>query len=81
MVVVIYIYSLTKIKVYKYFENRCFFSNDLQLEKLKSATKIVAGVILRLLSKIIGTPNENRFSHKLLVTDTKVKNLCETFAK
>lgn len=50
-----------------------------QLNKLKSATKSVTDVPLRLSSNVIGT-NETIFSHNLPLTDRQVSSLCKPFA-
>ena len=50
-----------------------------QLNKFKSAVKNETGVVLRLLSNMIGD-NETNFSHKLLLTNKQVSNLCKAFA-
>ena len=52
-----------------------------QLHKLKSAIKNETEAVLRLLSNMIGNPDdETNFSHKLLLTNTQVANLCIAFA-
>ena len=50
-----------------------------QLNKLKSAIKNETEVVLRLSSNMIGD-NETNFSHKLLLTNKQVANLCKAFA-
>ena len=50
-----------------------------QLNKFKSATKNETEVVLRLSSNMIGD-DETNFSHKLLLTNRKVANLCKAFA-
>ena len=52
-----------------------------QLHKLKSAIKNEAEVVLRLSSNMIGNSNdEANFSHKLLLSNRQVANLCKDFA-
>ena len=52
-----------------------------QLQKLKSAIKNEAEVVLRLSSNMIGNSNdEANFSHKLLLSNRQVANLCKDFA-
>ena len=52
-----------------------------QLNKLKSAIKNEAGVILRLSSNMIAnSDDETNFPHKLLLTNEKVANLPKAFA-
>ena len=53
--------------------------SNLQLDKLKSATKNATDPTLRLLSNILGN-NETNFPHNLLLTDSLVSSLCNTFA-
>ena len=49
--------------------------------KLKSAIKNETDVILRLSSSMTGnSDNETNFSHKLLLTNRQVANLCKAFA-
>ena len=49
-----------------------------QFHKLKPATKNGTGVILNLLSNLIGNSNdETNFPHKLLLTDTKSSKLLQ----
>ena len=51
------------------------------LEKLKSATKNETEVVLRLLSNMIGNPNdETNFPNKLLLSNTQVANARKPFA-
>ena len=50
-----------------------------QLNKLKSAIKNEADVVLRLSSNMIGD-NETNFSHKLLLTNRQVASVRKTFA-
>ena len=50
-----------------------------QLNKLKSAIKNEAEVVLRLSPNIIGD-DETNFPHKLLLTNRQVANLCKAFA-
>ena len=50
-----------------------------QLNKLKSAIKNKAEVVLRLSSNMIGN-NETNFPHELLLTDRKVSRLRKSFA-
>ena len=50
-----------------------------QLNKFKSAIKNETEVVLRLSSNMIGD-NETNFSHKLLLTNRQVSNLCKAFA-
>ena len=50
-----------------------------QLNKLKSAIKNKTEVVLKLSSNMIGD-DETDFSHKLLLTNRQVANLCKTFA-
>ena len=48
--------------------------SNLQLKKLKSATKNETEVVLRLTPNMIGDSNyENNFPHKLLLTDRQVE--------
>ena len=52
-----------------------------QLQKLKSAIKNEAEVVLRLSSNMIGNSNdEANFSHKLLLSNRQVANLRKDFA-
>ena len=52
-----------------------------QLNKLKCAIKNETDVILRLSSNMIGhSDDETNFSHKLLLTNRQVANLCTAFA-
>ena len=52
-----------------------------QLHKLKSAIKNEAEVVLRLSSNMIrNSNNEANFSHKLLLSNRQVANLCKDFA-
>ena len=53
--------------------------SNLQLNKLKSATKNETEVVLRLSSNMIGN-NETNFPHELLLTDRQVSNLRKSFA-
>ena len=50
-----------------------------ELNKFKSAIKNETEVVLRLSSNMIGD-DEINFSHKLLLTNRQVSNLCKTFA-
>ena len=50
-----------------------------QLNKFKSAIKNETAVVLRLSSNNIGDTDTN-FSHKLLITNRQVLNLCKAFA-
>ena len=50
-----------------------------QLSKLKSAIKNESEVVLRLSSNTIDD-DESNFSHKLLLTNRQVENLCKAFA-
>ena len=50
-----------------------------QLNKLKSAIKNEAEVVLRLLSNMI-SDNETNFPHELLLTNRQVSNLRKSFA-
>ena len=53
-----------------------------QLNKLKSAIKNEADVVLRLLSNMIGLSEvKTNFSPKLLLTNRQVANLCKALAK
>ena len=49
-----------------------------QLNKLKSAIKIEAGIVLRLSSSMVGDDGTN-FPHKLLLTNRQVTNPREAF--
>ena len=49
-----------------------------RLNKFKWAIKNETEVVLRLPSNIIGD-NETNFSHKLLLTNRQVSNLCKAF--
>ena len=51
----------------------------MQINKLKSAIKNEAEVVLRLSSNMIGD-DESNFSHKLLSTNRQVANLRKAFA-
>ena len=52
-----------------------------QLNKLKSAIKNEADVVLRLLSNMIGNSNDkNNFPHELLLTNKQVANLLKAFS-
>ena len=52
-----------------------------QLKKLKLAIKNKTGVVLRLSSNIlINSDDEANFPHKLLLTNSQVSNLRESFA-
>ena len=54
---------------------------NFQLNKLKSAIKNKADVILRLSSNMIGnSDDETNFPHKLLLTNRQVTNLPKAFA-
>ena len=50
-----------------------------ELNKLKSAIKNEAELVLRLSSNMI-SDNETNFPHKLLLTNGQVANLCKAFA-
>ena len=50
-----------------------------QLDKLKSAIKNEAEVVLRLSSNMIGD-DETNFPHKLLLTNRQVGIICKAFA-
>ena len=52
--------------------------SDSQLDKLKSATKNVKGVTLKLSLDIIGT-DETNFPCNVLWTDRKVASFCKAF--
>ena len=52
--------------------------SNLQLNKLKSAIKNEAEVVLRLSSNMIDD-NESNFPHKLLLTNRHIANLCKAF--
>ena len=53
-----------------------------QLNKLKSAIKNEADVVLRLSSNMIGNSDDNtNFPHELLLTNRRVENLRKAFAK
>ena len=49
-----------------------------QFNKFKSGIKNETEVVLRLSSNIIGD-NETDFSHKLLLTNRQISNLCKAF--
>ena len=52
-----------------------------QLNKLKSAIKNEADVVLRISSGMVGNSNDNtNFPHKLLLTDRQVANIRKDFA-
>ena len=52
-----------------------------QLDKLKSAIKNEADVVLKLSSNMIGnSDDETNFPHKLFLTNRKLTNLREAFA-
>ena len=52
-----------------------------QLNKLKSAIKNQAEVVLRLSSNMISnSDDETNFPHKLLLTNRRVANLCKVFS-
>ena len=52
-----------------------------QLDKLKSAIKNVSDVVFRISSSMVGNANDNtNFSHKLLLTDRQVTNVCKAFS-
>ena len=52
-----------------------------QLNKLKSARKNKAEVVLRLSSNMIGNSNDKiNFPHELLSINRQVPNLCKAFA-
>ena len=56
------------------------FSNS-QLSKLQSGRKTGTEVTLKLPLNVFGDSNdENKFLHKLSLTNTKVSRLCKTFA-
>ena len=50
-----------------------------QLNKLKPSIKNEIEVVLRLSSSMIGD-NETNFTHKLVLTNRQVANLCKVFA-
>ena len=50
-----------------------------QRNKLKSVVKNKTGLVLRLSSNIVGN-DETNFSHKLLLTNRQVENLCKAFS-
>ena len=55
--------------------------SNLQLNKIKPAIKNKTDVVLRLSSNMIGnSDDETNFSHKLLLTNRQVTNLCKVFA-
>ena len=55
--------------------------SNLQLNKLKPATKNETEVKLNLSSNLIWSSNdETNFPHKLLLTDTQVSKICKAFA-
>ena len=55
--------------------------SNLQINKLKSARKNEAKVVLRLSSNMIDkSDDETNFPHKLLLTNRQVANLCKAFA-
>ena len=55
--------------------------SNLQLNKIKPAIKNKTDVVLRLSSNMIGnSDDETNFSHKLLLTNRQVANLCKVFA-
>ena len=62
----------------QYYSLNVKLSNS-QLNKLKSAIKNEAEVVLRLSSNMIGD-NETNFPHKLLLTNREVSNLWKFFA-
>ena len=66
------------IKIARYNSLNISLSNS-QLNKLKSAIKNETEVVLRLLSNMIGD-NEIHFTHKFLLTNRQVANLCKDFA-
>ena len=52
-----------------------------QLNKLKSAIKNEADVVIRCWSNVIGNSNDQtNFAHKLLLTNRQVSNLRKAFA-
>ena len=52
-----------------------------QLNKLKSAIKNEADVVLRISSGMVGNSNDNtNFPHKLLLTDRQVANIRKAFS-
>ena len=54
--------------------------SNFQLEKWKSGIKNSSKVTSELSSNVVGDSNdENNFPHKLLLTNTKVLGLLETF--
>ena len=62
--------------------NSGYYLSNSQLNKLKSATKNEADVVLRLSSNMIGNSDDNtNFPHELLLTNRQVSNLCKAFAK
>ena len=55
--------------------------SDSQLNKLKSAIKNEAEVVLKLSSNMVGiSDDETNFSHRLLITNRQVENLRKAFA-
>ena len=55
--------------------------SNLQLNKLKLGIKNGTEVTLKISSNIVGDSNdENKFPHKLLLTNTQVSKLCKAFA-
>ena len=54
--------------------------SDSQLDKLKSAIKNEAEVVLRISSNMIGiSDDETNFSHRLSITNRQVENLRKAF--
>ena len=52
-----------------------------QVNKLKSAIRNETNVVLRLSSNMVGnSDDETNFSHKLLLTNRQIANICKTFA-
>ena len=62
----------------QYYSLNVKISNS-QLDKLKSAIKNEAEVVLRLSSNMIGD-DETNFPHKLLLTNRQVAIICTAFA-
>ena len=55
--------------------------SDSQLNKLKSGIKNGTEVTLKISSNVVGDSNdENKFLHKLLLTNTQVSKLCKALA-
>ena len=64
----------------QYYSLNVKISNS-QLDKLKSAIKNEAEVVLKLSSNMVGiSDDETNFSHRLLITNRQVENLRKAFA-